>query len=156
MFVRCWAGSLALIASASVRDMNAVSSTGVEDELWMVEPAEETERSLPGVGIPVPGRPGVGIPDDRGFWFVDAYMDMTANLCKLTGDRVLPIIPCLVFFSHSQGCSPPRLRPPPRRSPPSRDSLPLRQGWPQPSLRQHSHSSHSLPLSSARTASNLS
>ena len=23
------------------------------------------------------GRPGVGIPDDRGFWFVDAYMDMT-------------------------------------------------------------------------------
>lgn len=22
------------------------------------------------------GRPGVGIPDDRGFWFVDAYMDM--------------------------------------------------------------------------------
>ena len=74
---RCWAGSLALIASARVRDMYAVSSTGVTDELWVVEPADETERSLPGVGIPVLGRPGVGIPDDRGFWFVDAYRDMT-------------------------------------------------------------------------------
>ena len=58
--------------------MNAVSSRGVNDELWVVEPADEAERSLPGVGIPVLGRPGVGIPDDRGFWFVDAYMDMTA------------------------------------------------------------------------------
>lgn len=67
---------MALIASARVRDMNAVSSTGVEVELWVVEPADETERSLPGVGIPVLGRPGVGIPDDRGFWFVDAYRDM--------------------------------------------------------------------------------
>jgi len=59
--------------------MYAVSSTGVKDELWVVEPADEAERSLPGVGIPVPrlGRPGVGIPDDLGFWFVDAYMDVT-------------------------------------------------------------------------------
>lgn len=67
---------MALIASARVRDIYAVSSTGVTAELWMVEPADETERSLPGVGIPVPGRPGVGIPDDRDFWFVDAYRDM--------------------------------------------------------------------------------
>ena len=66
-----------MIASARVRDMYAVSSTGVKGKLWVVEPADEAERSLPGVGIPVLGRPGVGIPDDRGFWFVDAYMDMT-------------------------------------------------------------------------------
>lgn len=58
--------------------MYAVSSTGVKGRTWAVEPAEEAERSLPGVGIPVLGRPGVGIPDDRGFWFVDAYMDMIA------------------------------------------------------------------------------
>ena len=58
--------------------MYAVSSTGVKGKLWVVEPADEAERSLPGVGIPVLGRPGVGIPDDRGFWFVDAYMDMIA------------------------------------------------------------------------------
>jgi len=70
-----------LIASARVRDMNVVSSTGVKDELWVVDPADETERSLPGVGIPVLGRPGVGIPVDRGFWFVDAYMDMTVFAC---------------------------------------------------------------------------
>jgi len=57
--------------------MYVVSSAGLKDELWMVEPADETERSLPGVGIPVLVRPGVGIPDDRGFWFVDAYMDVT-------------------------------------------------------------------------------
>ena len=56
--------------------MYAVSSTGVTEVLWTVEPADDTERSLPGVGIPVLGRPGVGIPDDRGFWFVDAYKDM--------------------------------------------------------------------------------
>ena len=43
----------------------------------MMDPADETERSLPGVGIPVLGRPGVGIPDDRDFWLVDAYKDMT-------------------------------------------------------------------------------
>lgn len=49
----------------------------------MVEPADETERSLPGVGIPVLGRPGVGIPDDRGFWFVDAYRDMADFNCVL-------------------------------------------------------------------------
>ena len=68
---------MALIASARVRVMYAVSSTGVDKVLWGFEPAEETERSLPGVGIPVLGRPGVGIPDDRGFWFVDADRDMT-------------------------------------------------------------------------------
>ena len=72
---------MALIASARVRDMYVVSSTGVKDAdgLWMFEPADETERSLPGVGIPVLGRPGVGIPDDRGFWFVDAYIDMSVT-----------------------------------------------------------------------------
>lgn len=98
------------MASARVRDMNAVSSTGVTAELWIVEPAEETERSLPGVGIPVPGRPGVGIPDDRGFWFVDAYMDMAdLRVCQRSeiADHFMPRL--LQSFARLLTAAPPAL-----------------------------------------------
>ena len=105
---RCWAGSLALIASASVRVMYVVSSTGVRDELWVVEPADETERSLPGVGIPVLGRPGVGMPVDRGFWFVDAYNDMVGQRSGVT-DHSMPRL--LQSFARLLTAAPPALSP---------------------------------------------
>jgi hypothetical protein len=135
--------------------MYAVSSTGVMEELWTVEPADETERSLPGVGLPVLGRPGVGIPDDRGFWFVDAYRDIAqadfASDPRCSNDRKFPITSCLVYFNPSQGCSPPHLPPSTHRCPPSRGyQLSLQGQDPQFQLRLF----HSFPLSSAQTAFN--
>lgn len=56
---RCCEGSFALIASARARE--AYSASGSRMMLTL-----ETERNLPGVGIPV-DFPGVGIPDILGF-----------------------------------------------------------------------------------------
>lgn len=58
---RCCAGSFALMASAKARDIYSTSEdTG---GYWF---ALEDARDLPGAGIAL-GRPGVGIPDCRGF-----------------------------------------------------------------------------------------
>lgn len=58
---RCCEGSFALIASARAREAYSASGSWIALMLTL-----ETERNLPGVGIPV-DFPGVGIPDILGF-----------------------------------------------------------------------------------------
>lgn len=73
--IRCCDGSFARIASAKARDI----SSGGDGSTWYTV---ELERDLPGAGIPLLFRPGVGRPEGRGLAGVVIRVLLSGNECN--------------------------------------------------------------------------